>query len=100
MYAKSKFMSRATATVVIGPRQNWETKCRNYYVGNHSYELCPYRHNNEVKKCINCHGDHSAAYRGCPEYVKTQEILKIRTVNKVSYAEAAKKYISEKKNSA
>jgi len=63
---------------------------------NHSYELCPYRHNNDVKKCINCHGDHSAAYRGCPEYVKTQEILKIRTVNKVSYAEAAKKYISEK----
>src|SRR6218665_1628440 len=64
---------------------------------NHSYELCPYRHNSEIKKCINCHGEHSAAYRGCPEYIKTQEILKIRVVQKMSYAEAATKYISESK---
>src|SRR6218665_1518655 len=65
---------------------------------NHSFEVCPHRLNNDIKKCINCHGEHSAAFKGCPVYVKTQEILKIRTLQKVSYAEAAKKYISDSQN--
>jgi len=56
--------------------------------GNHLYKDCP---NQDIKRCINCNGNHSAAHKGCPDYIKTHNILKIRAVKKVSYAEAVKR---------
>jgi len=64
---------------------------------NHVYDTCP---NKDNKKCINCHENHSAAHRGCPEYIKTHEILKIRAIQKVSYAEAAKRFLTQNKTMA
>jgi len=64
---------------------------------NHLYDSCP---NKDIKKCVNCHENHSSAHRGCPEYIKTQQILKIRAVQKVSYAEAAKRHLNQNKTVA
>ena len=44
----------------------------------------------EEHKCCNCGSSHSASYNKCPEYTKTQEIIKIKTTEKISYAQAAK----------
>ena len=43
-------------------------------------------------KCPNCHGQHSAAYKGCTEFIKAKEVLKIKIEQKMSYAEALKKH--------
>jgi len=49
--------------------------------------------------CPNCGGNHSAAFKECPEYRKAQEILEIRSKHKLlSYADAVKK-LSEIKRS-
>jgi len=61
---------------------------------NHLYDSCP---NKDIKKCVNCHENHSSAHRGCPKYIKTQEILKIRAIQKVSYAEATKRHLNQNK---
>lgn len=42
-------------------------------------------------KCSNCGGEHSAASKQCPRYVQETEIVKIKTVNNISYAEACKR---------
>lgn len=39
-------------------------------------------------KC--CGGDHPASYRGCPNYVKAENVERIRKENKISYAEAVR----------
>src|SRR6218665_3935632 len=91
IYAKNKFLSRATAIVVIGPRQIGKPTNMYTYTYTHTYT---YTYTNEIKKCINCHGEHSAAFKGCPVYVKTQEILKIRNFQNVSYMQMQPKNIS------
>ena len=52
----------------------------------HSYNDCKV----EELKCCNCGGTHSAAYHECPQYKTRQEIIKVSTVNKISYSEAVK----------
>ena len=52
--------------------------------GEHPYEDCQA----ESYKCCNCGGEHSAAYNKCPQYVTTQEVVRVKTVSKVTYAEA------------
>ena len=49
-------------------------------------------------KCSNCGGEHSAASRQCPRYIHEMEIVKIKTVNNISYAEACKRECSRKEN--
>ena len=44
----------------------------------------------EEHKCCNCGSPHSAAYNKCPEYTKVEEIIRIKTTEKTSYAQAAK----------
>ena len=56
--------------------------------GSHTYSECP---NKDTPKCANCFQQHSAAHRQCPVYIKTQEVLKVRAVEKVTYAQAAKR---------
>ncbi|KAH3796816.1 hypothetical protein DPMN_150388 [Dreissena polymorpha] len=40
--------------------------------GNHSHASCNTRH---ARKCANCGGGHSAAYKGCPIYLKYQSTI-------------------------
>lgn len=56
--------------------------------GNHAYNECP---NKDAPKCANCFQEHSAAHRQCPVYIKTQEVLKVRAIEKVTYAQAVKR---------
>lgn len=41
-------------------------------------------------KCCNCEESHSAAYSKCAQFVKAQEIIKVKVLEKVSYAQAAR----------
>ena len=41
-------------------------------------------------KCINCKGDHTANYGGCPFFKDAKQVEKIRVINKVSYRDAVK----------
>lgn len=41
-------------------------------------------------KCCNCTGDHSAASKQCPMWIKEKEIQKIRCTKRISYIEAKK----------
>lgn len=42
--------------------------------------------------CVNCEGNHSPRYRGCPTYKKEYEINKIKTIDRISYIDAKRKY--------
>ncbi|XP_053949295.1 uncharacterized protein LOC128857568 [Anastrepha ludens] len=42
--------------------------------------------------CANCFGPHPATARDCPKYLQEKEVLKIKTQNKCSYAEARRLY--------
>ena len=50
-------------------------------------------------KCINCKGDHTANYGGCPFYKDAKQVEKIRVLNKVSYRDAVKLQKEERNNS-
>lgn len=41
--------------------------------GRHEYENCP---NKDALRCVNCNGEHSSGYKGCPEYIKIHNILR------------------------
>ena len=57
----------------------------------HRYSDCPIKHeSNPTYFCKNCKKDHSAGFRGCVSYLEAQEIVKIRTNHRISYADAAK----------
>ncbi|GBN11779.1 hypothetical protein AVEN_267582-1 [Araneus ventricosus] len=44
------------------------------------------------QKCINCQGEHSATSRGCPLYIKEQNILELKGRNHLTTAEARRIY--------
>lgn len=44
--------------------------------------------------CVNCKGNHSPRYKGCPLYKQEFEIQKIRTLDKISYFDAKRKYLA------
>ena len=53
--------------------------------GNHGYQGCE-----EAMICVNCGGNHSAASKSCPKFVEIQSVIKVKTVEKISYADALK----------
>ena len=57
----------------------------------HEYSTCP----NEVKKCVNCHGCHSAAYGGCIIYKQEAKIQVIKEKSNISYQQAKELVISQ-----
>ena len=63
--------------------------------GEHEYGKCG---DKAVLKCCNCGGDHSAAYGGCEKQKEARELQKFKITNKVSYAEALKEIVNEKKD--
>lgn len=56
--------------------------------GHHTFDKCQATADSEGKKCANCNGDHSAAYRGCPKYVEVKEALTLAVKGKKTYKEA------------
>ncbi|GBN47258.1 hypothetical protein AVEN_221200-1 [Araneus ventricosus] len=44
------------------------------------------------QKCINCQGEHSATSRGCPLYIKEQNIMELKGRNHLTTAEARRIY--------
>lgn len=56
----------------------------------HTFDNCPVKDQRDQYKCKNCGGPHSAAFRGCPVYKEMQDILKAKTRNRTTFAEAAK----------
>lgn len=61
--------------------------------GDHEYGKC----GSGIKpKCCNCGGEHSVAYWGCEAMKREVAVQKVRTKEKVSYAEAAKMAGQEK----
>lgn len=53
--------------------------------GNHSYSECTKK---DQPKCSNCHGDHSAAWSGCPNYVQVKNSIKVAVTEKISFRDA------------
>ena len=43
-------------------------------------------------KCSNCGISHPAAFKGCQEFIKSKDILDLRVLHKLNYADALKKY--------
>ena len=41
--------------------------------------------------CVNCKGQHSAAFKGCSKYQEVSKALKVSVVDKVSYRDAVLK---------
>ena len=58
-----------------------------FWGDNHSFDECQNRDN---KKCSNCGGAHSAGFKGCPVFMKAQEIKEFSHQKKITYAEATK----------
>lgn len=55
---------------------------------NHKVENCESAE--DKRKCSNCGGEHSSAYKGCNKYKEAVSVQKIRVENKISYAEATR----------
>ena len=56
--------------------------------GSHLFQNCPHKENKTHAKCANCHGQHSAAWTGCPKYQQTKQMLSVAVTNKISYKDA------------
>jgi len=56
--------------------------------GHHEYKDCSKA--NDVKTCANCKGRHSAAYKGCKSYKTATTIVQMASIQRLSYAAAAK----------
>ena len=72
-------------------------KCR----GKERCAKCGKEHNTSSCSCItnviamksaNCNGNHSAASKICPKYLREAQVLKYQTEKKLTYAKACRKY--------
>jgi len=61
----------------------------------HEYNNCTLDRNNfTALNCKNCNGQHSSGIKNCPAYIEAKNIMKIKTINKISYAEATKRHLN------
>lgn len=63
-----------------------KTTCSRCGSRDHEYKDC-----NRDKKCVNCSGNHSSAYTGCPIFKREFEIQKIREQQNLDYPTAKAK---------
>jgi len=61
----------------------------------HDLESCPTKENPDQINCVNCKGQHSAAYRKCIRYQEVSQMLKVAVHDKISYRDALQKVRSE-----
>lgn len=45
----------------------------------------------EMKKCLNCKGEHESFSRKCPVYLEEAEIMRIKTLERISFSEARRR---------
>ena len=64
--------------------------------GRHRLSECPNKES-EVKKCKNCHGNHTSNYSQCPFMIKENKIQRIKSENSLTYRDAVLKYENTKK---
>src|SRR5664279_3240085 len=58
--------------------------------GNHAYDDCTKKLQQEAVRCANCGENHSAKYRGCTKFAEVKKVLTVAATTKVSYADALK----------
>lgn len=58
-----------------------------YCSGDHTYNTCPNKE--QLAKCANCGGNHSAAYKKCPKFQECKETLKLKTKHNITYQAAS-----------
>jgi hypothetical protein len=58
--------------------------------GEHDYDSCDVKEVSGSRKCANCDGNHTAGFTGCPNFQNAQEIVKVKTVRNISFADAVK----------
>ena len=66
--------------------------------GNHRFDECKTKY--EDRRCLHCHGQHSAAYRKCPTFQLQQKTLSIKVKGGLSYRDAPAKARSQEGASA
>ena len=54
----------------------------------HCLDECPVKDDLTKAVCVNCKGQHSAAFKGCTKYQEVSKALKVSVVDKVSYRDA------------
>jgi len=54
----------------------------------HSLEECPAKDDVTRAVCVNCKGQHSAAFRGCSKYQEVSKALRVSVIEKLSYRDA------------
>ena len=52
----------------------------------HKFEECAKK---DTPKCVNCGGEHSAAYNGCTQAKKAKQVQHIKITEKITYAQAS-----------
>jgi len=67
-----------------------QTRCVRCGKG-HTIEHCPVKDDLTKAVCVNCNGQHSAAFRGCSRYQEVSKALKVSVESKVSYRDALMK---------
>lgn len=75
---------RCTVCLRLGHTKKWckgERVCANCSMPEHTGE-CPFI------KCVPCEGNHNTLSKDCPAYIDEAENQKIKTVDRVTYAEA------------
>ena len=75
-------------------------KCPNC-AGDHSFDQCPNRERpieEQVRKCVNCGGPHSAAFTDCPAFKDATNITHIKVHDHISYAQAVMKHRNMRAN--
>jgi len=71
-----------------GHKTCWRPKCCVRCSGNHEFADCTVEIKSEKVKCLNCNGNHSAAWSQCPKYQEVRDTLKISVQKNLTYAEA------------
>lgn len=89
-----KFVSnpfRCHSCQIFGHKENEcnsQPRCAQCGSQKHKYAQCP---NMATPFCINCKGNHNAAYRGCPRYIEVQNALITVSKDNISYSAALTK---------
>ena len=65
-------------------RKQWCVRCGE----EHDLENCQVKDNPEQIICVNCKGQHSAAYRTCSKYLEVSQTLKVAVNEGLSYKDA------------
>ncbi|GBO18643.1 hypothetical protein AVEN_7462-1 [Araneus ventricosus] len=98
-YMKIWFTNQRIQSFIDRPRQC--TKCYSFMHPARVCEKTPVCHScgaihsgicQVPQKCVNCQGDNSATSKGCPLYIKEQNIMELKCRNHLTTAEARRIY--------